>query len=467
MTRGRSTSSRKRKPGPSRAGARGLALLLLILILGAGAYWYWATSADRQVTRDLDRLADSLTARSGAQAGAFAAEKGREVPDNGKSVTVAAHAGREPSAPVQTAAPSRQKSRFAPQPAVLPEESGPLQTGVLPKEHTPSLFAGPSRGGADGSRPGPAALPLARNADSPSARNASPSVQDGSRPGPAVSSSGSDDSAIPLAGQTLEQVGAAFVRVYGDLRPKQWGERLPGVTWRLDPAGEGNAFHNERPAPPGEERIAPARTTPSGSGGRPTIALTLDACDGGKGASYDAGIIALLRENRIPATIFVTSIWMRNNPEALRDLAADPLFEIAAHGSRHKPCSVNGSSAYGIKGTASFDELVREVEGNVRDITRVTGKRPRWFRSGTAYYDDVAVRVIRDLNLGLAGYSVAGDQGASLPAARVASRTLAAKDGDILLYHLNHPRSGTREGLERSLPALLEKGCVFVRLSPE
>ena len=158
---------------------------------------------------------------------------------------------------------------------------------------------------------------------------------------------------------------------------------------------------------------------------------------------------------------------MRGNPEALRDLAADPLFEIAAHGSRHKPCSVNGNSVYGIKGTASFDELTREVEGNARDIAAATGRRPRWFRSGTAYYDDVAVRVIRDLGLGIAGYSIAGDEGASLPAAKVAAKTLAAKDGDILLYHLNHPRSGTREGLERSLPVLLEKGFVFVRLSPE
>ena len=157
---------------------------------------------------------------------------------------------------------------------------------------------------------------------------------------------------------------------------------------------------------------------------------------------------------------------MRNNPETLRELASDPLFEIAAHGSRHKPCSVNGNSVYGIKGTASFDELVREVEGNARDIAAATGKRPRWFRSGTAYYDDVAVRVIRDLDLGIAGYSIAGDEGASLPAAKVAAKTLSAKDGDILLYHLNHPRGGTREGLERSLPALLEKGYVFVRLSP-
>lgn len=398
MTRGRPKYPRKGKARPSRLLAPGLAFLVLAAALGVfGVYKY--TSEDRQASRNLERLADSLTARSGRPGEAAPATGAGSA--GGKSASAANNAGRNPSAPAAAASP---ESR--------PPSAGPA--GALPQ------------GGPDASLSGQGA-----------------------------------SSGAPFAGRSLEQIGAAFARAYGGIKPKQWGEHLAGVTRHLDPAGG-------RPAPSGTAGTAPApaATTPAGGSGRPTVALTLDACDGGRGTSYDAGIIALLREKRIPATIFVTSRWMRGNPEALRDLAADPLFEIAAHGSRHKPCSVNGNSVYGIKGTASFDELAREVEGNARDIAAATGKRPRWFRSGTAYYDDVAVRVIRDLGLGIAGYSIAGDEGASLPAGKVAAKTLAAKDGDILLYHLNHPRSGTREGLERSLPALLEKGFVFVRLSP-
>jgi peptidoglycan/xylan/chitin deacetylase (PgdA/CDA1 family) len=267
-----------------------------------------------------------------------------------------------------------------------------------------------------------------------------------------------------------EQLGRHFSRVYAGRKPKAWGERLPGIVWRLHPAGQGAVFGSGRfIASQSAASLSPLQL-PGGAGqnaGRTTLALTLDACGGKKGRSYDAGIIALLREKKIPATIFVSSLWMRNNPEALRDLAADPLFEIAAHGSRHMPCSVNGNSAYGIKGTSSFGELVREVEQNVRDIHAATGRRPLWFRSGTAFYDDTAVGVIRDLGLGLAGYSLAGDEGATLSSAAVAAKTLSAEDGDILLYHLHRPRSGVRGGLERALPLLLEKGCVFVRLSPD
>ena len=400
MAMGHPKYPRRRKTRSLRPLVLGLALLVLILAVGVGVYKY--TSADRQASRDLDRLADSLTAGDVPTAG-------------GKSGPAAGSAGRKTDGPAKTAGPAP-------------------QAGASPEGQARPSPAGQSAVSAQGGVP----------------------VQGGAGASPPARGS----SAVPFADSSLEQIVSAFVRSYGGLTPKQWGEHLSGVTRRLDPAGG-------RPAPSGSEGVAPApaATAPAGNG-RPTVALTLDACDGKKGASYDAGIIALLREKKIPATIFVTSLWMRNNPETLRELASDPLFEIAAHGSRHKPCSVNGNSVYGIKGTASFDELVREVEGNARDIAAATGKRPRWFRSGTAYYDDVAVRVIRDLDLGIAGYSIAGDEGASLPAAKVAAKTLSAKDGDILLYHLNHPRGGTREGLERSLPALLEKGYVFVRLSP-
>ena len=172
-----------------------------------------------------------------------------------------------------------------------------------------------------------------------------------------------------------------------------------------------------------------------------------------------------MRERGVPATLFVTSLWMKNNPDALRDLAADPLFEIAAHGARHRPCSVSGKSVYGIKGTANFRELADEVEGNARDIERATGKRPLWYRSGTAYYDDVAVSAVRALGFGIAGYSIAGDEGATLSADKVAAKTLKARHGDILLYHMNKPQSGTREGLKKALPQLIERGFRFVRLS--
>ncbi len=236
----------------------------------------------------------------------------------------------------------------------------------------------------------------------------------------------------------LPELRARMAERYKNTRPKQWGEALPGIVTRL-PA----TFNTASPK---------------------VLALTLDTCGGGrKGA--DQRILQLLRELKIPVTVFATTPWLRSQDKLARELAANPLFELAAHGEKHKPASLSGRSAYGIKGTASPAELVDEVEGNARVLAALAGKRPRWFRSGTAYYDEGAVALIHNLDLEIAGYTVSLDQGATLPAKEVARRALAAKSGSILLCHLNHPESGTAEGLMQALPLLREQGVRFVLLS--
>ncbi|MDR1856348.1 MAG: polysaccharide deacetylase family protein [Desulfovibrio sp.] len=221
---------------------------------------------------------------------------------------------------------------------------------------------------------------------------------------------------------------ALAIPIPGNAASKDWGQDLPGIVRHID---------------------------------APALALTFDAC----GGAYDACIIDLLRRENIPATLFIASPWMRRHPDTLRELAADPLFEVAAHGLRHVPCSIDGKSAYGIRGTRSLAAAVKEAEGNVREIEAAIGRRPAWFRAGTAFYDAPAVDAIRALGLGIAGFSISGDGGALLPPDKVAERTLGARPGDVLLFHFNHPESGTCAGLKKALPLLKERGTSFVRLS--
>jgi peptidoglycan/xylan/chitin deacetylase (PgdA/CDA1 family) len=109
-------------------------------------------------------------------------------------------------------------------------------------------------------------------------------------------------------------------------------------------------------------------------------------------------------------------------------------------------------------------QLIQEVEENAHDIEALTGSRPAWFRSGTAFYDDAAVKIIHALGFNIAGYTIAGDAGATLPAQKVAERLLQAQGGEIILCHLNHPESGTGKGLALALPVLKERGFHFVLL---
>jgi peptidoglycan/xylan/chitin deacetylase (PgdA/CDA1 family) len=226
----------------------------------------------------------------------------------------------------------------------------------------------------------------------------------------------------------------SIIRRYARARPTAWGEAVPGVVLRL----------------PTTDRV---------------VALTLDACGGRTGGGYDAELIENLRRARVPATLFVNARWIETNPRRFRKLAADPLFEIANHGTEHRPLSVRGRSVYGINGTSSVAQVIDEVAVNQRLIDRFTGAAPAFFRSGTAYYDDVAVRVVNDLGLQVVNFDVLGDGGATYSATQVVDAMLSSKPGSIILAHMNRPNSGTAEGIQAALPKLSRRAFRFVHLS--
>jgi peptidoglycan/xylan/chitin deacetylase (PgdA/CDA1 family) len=199
--------------------------------------------------------------------------------------------------------------------------------------------------------------------------------------------------------------------------------------------------------------------------GEKVIALTLDACGSAKGKGVDVRLMDFLVHERIPATLFINARWIDANPELFRRLAANPLFEIANHGLRHKPASIVGRSIYGIEGTRDAGELVEEIELNARKIEAITGTRPKLYRSGTAYYDDVAVEIAAELHHEVAGFSVLGDAGATYSAAQVKAELLGATPGEVILCHMNHPESGTGAGIIAAVPELKRRGFSFVRMS--
>jgi peptidoglycan/xylan/chitin deacetylase (PgdA/CDA1 family) len=116
------------------------------------------------------------------------------------------------------------------------------------------------------------------------------------------------------------------------------------------------------------------------------IALTFDACGGPRGSGYNRQLIELLRRHSVSATLFINTRWVEANRPVFYDLAEDPLFEIANHGTRHIPLSVTGRHAYNIAGTRDAGEVIDEVAGSQSRLTRLLGHPPKFFRPGTAYY---------------------------------------------------------------------------------
>jgi peptidoglycan/xylan/chitin deacetylase (PgdA/CDA1 family) len=274
---------------------------------------------------------------------------------------------------------------------------------------------------------------VASAAPAASDASAAPAVAGGSG-APGTVTPGTVAPPVPPAVPVLTR--AQVVARYGHLRPHTWGFGGPRVVRDL----------------PTSRRV---------------IALTFDACGGPGGSGYDQALIGFLRRQEVPATLFLNSRWIDANPAAFSRLAAEPLFEIANHGTRHLPLSVTGRSAYGIGGTGNAGEVYDEVATNQAKLGRLLGVPPRLFRAGTAYCDDVAARIVTAMADHLVSFSVNGDGGATFTPGQVRSTVTAAPGGSIVLCHMNHPESGTAQGIAAAVPYLLARGYRFARLSDQ
>ena len=225
---------------------------------------------------------------------------------------------------------------------------------------------------------------------------------------------------------------AELIAKYAERVPRDWGLDVTGVPGRMDSAG---------------------------------VLLTLVLCGGPGGSALDTRLIDLLVEHDVPAAVFVNARWIEANPGVVERLVATGLIDMANHGTSHRPLSVNGRAAYGINGTKDVGAVVDEVLGCHEKLTVITGEAPRWFRSGTAHYDEVAVEIVRELGEVPVGFSVNGDAGATLSGGQVAAALRTVTDGDIVIAHANRPEGGTFAGFAAALPSLLTAGTRFVRLA--
>lgn len=194
------------------------------------------------------------------------------------------------------------------------------------------------------------------------------------------------------------------------------------------------------------------------------IALTFDACGGPNGNELDSDLIHFLIDEQIPATLFVNEQWITENIESFLILAANPLFQIENHGTTHRPLSVNGGEAWGIDATNSPEEVFAEIIENEKTVKKLTGEKMTLFRSGTAFYDEVAVELANDLGYDVVNFDILGDAGATYSSTEVKDALLQAEPGSIALLHMNQPNSGTFKGVKLAVPLLQEQGFSFVLL---
>lgn len=194
------------------------------------------------------------------------------------------------------------------------------------------------------------------------------------------------------------------------------------------------------------------------------LALTFDAC-GGRHSGYNEKLIEYLRREQIPATLFVTGVWIDKNRETFEKLARDPLFEIENHGLLHRLCSTEGKSKYGVYPTRDLGDVIDEMELGARKITELTGRRPLFFRSATAYTDELSLKVAQRIGMEVVSYDVLSGDAMRQSAKKMNRNILAgARHGAVVIMHFNHPEWPVLEALETAVPELRKRGFTFSRL---
>jgi len=235
--------------------------------------------------------------------------------------------------------------------------------------------------------------------------------------------------------KTYTELKAKIVSEFENAKPGRWGEYVTGV----------------------DEKIITQKKI---------IAFTFDACGGKNGSGYDRELIDYLRAEKIPATMFVSGKWIDSQFTVFINLSRDSLFEIENHGLDHRPCSIEGEGAYGIKGTSNIAEAFDEIEANARKIEAITNHRPLLYRSATAFIDEACVRMAGKVGIKVISYQIlSGDAVPFTPEYVIEENVLRnISPGAIVIMHFNHPEWNTKEAMEKIVPKLRKMGYSFVRL---
>ncbi len=192
-----------------------------------------------------------------------------------------------------------------------------------------------------------------------------------------------------------------------------------------------------------------------------TVALTLDACSGGA----DMRIIDTLIALSVPATIFVTGLWLRRNGPVVNLLRLKSnLFTLENHGDLHLPPVLGDHRVYGLPVAGTLDSVRREVERGADAVAATGAARPTWYRGAAALYSPAAITAIEAMDVRIAAWSLGADEGASLPAASVAHRIAAAVSGDVVIAHVNQPHRSSGAGVSAGVAELHRAGTVFTGL---
>jgi peptidoglycan/xylan/chitin deacetylase (PgdA/CDA1 family) len=179
---------------------------------------------------------------------------------------------------------------------------------------------------------------------------------------------------------------------------------------------------------------------------------------------YNEKVIETLRQQQVPATLFLTGLWIEAYSTATKELSADLLFELAnhsySHGAFHSPC-------YRLFPIRQSDQAA-EVRKTDELLQKYAVSYKKYFRFPGLCSDADALKRVEDLGYTVIGGDVDGADAFVASPKWIASDVVAnVRPGSIVVLHMhggpNAP--GTAAALPDIIVKLRAQGYNFVKVS--
>ncbi len=204
------------------------------------------------------------------------------------------------------------------------------------------------------------------------------------------------------------------------------------------------------------------------------IALTFDAdmtegmvqsLKGGHVQSYyDSKMIETLRALKTPATLFIAGMWTEVYPQEAKDLANDPLFEIASHSYAHKAFT---NDCFGLP-SLEDTEKIQDLGTSQFLLQHYTGVKTKLFRFPGGCYKIEDLDLLKKAGMTAIQWDVVANDGFNPNSEAIINNVVSnTRNGSIIVMHMNgFPNEPVDYiAVPQIINILREKGFEFVTVS--
>lgn len=179
---------------------------------------------------------------------------------------------------------------------------------------------------------------------------------------------------------------------------------------------------------------------------------------------YNHAVMQALEKANVPATLFLTGMWIVTYPRITKQLSDNPLFELGNHSYLHGGFS--GTCYHLNKVPESSD--ANEIAKTDQLLSKFTARAVKLFRFPGLCYDTDDLAIAAQEGYTVIGGDVLGDDGFQKRTNAIVTHVVrSVKPGSIVILHMhggpNAPR--TAEALPLIITQLRAEGYTFVKTS--